>query len=74
MDGGRGVGFKLMYLHFSSCGISCLLFFIVFLTCVWNVLVVWKLFSCRESCILDWHYILGGMTIELPLSAGVIMA
>jgi len=78
MDGG-GAGFKLMYLRFSSCGISCLLFFIVFLTCVWNVLVgsvlvVWKLLSCRKSCILDWYCVFGRTTIELPLSAHVITA
>jgi hypothetical protein len=51
-------GFRLMYFHLESCGISVLLLLIVFLIRFWYVLVgsmdvVWKLFVCRKSCILD---------------------
>jgi hypothetical protein len=36
------------------------------------VLVFWKLFSLRKSCILD--CVVGSITMEFPLSARVIIA
>jgi len=47
----RAVGFRFMYFHFVSEGISVLLLFITFLTWDWNDFVglffeVWKLFVC----------------------------
>ena len=41
---------------------------------VGTVLFVWKLLSCKKSCILDWYCVFGRITIELPLSARVIIA
>jgi len=51
-------GFKLMYFHLKSCGISVLLLLIVVLIWVSHLLVgsvdvVWRLFVCRNERILD---------------------
>jgi hypothetical protein len=51
MDG--AVGFRFMYFHFDSEGISVLLLFITFLTWDWNDFVglffeVWKLLVCMN--------------------------
>ena len=69
-------GFKFIYFHLLSLGISVLCF-IVFLISVWNVLVgslavVMKLL-CRKSCVLDSYCCVGRMTMEFPLSALAIM-
>ena len=77
MDGTEG--FKLMYFHLFSRGISFMLIFTVFLIWAWKVLVgsmveVRKLFSCRKFCILDLCCWMGRMTKELPLSTTVIIA
>jgi hypothetical protein len=71
-------GFRLMHFHLVSCGISSLLSFI-FLIWVLKVLVgyvvlVWKSFACIKSCILESYYWMGRITMELPLSALVIIA
>jgi hypothetical protein len=41
---------------------------------VGSVLVAWKLLSFRKSCTLEWYCVFGRITIELPLSARVIIA
>jgi hypothetical protein len=66
-----GEGFKLIYFHLISHGISVLLVFIVFLIWAWkvfvgSVVVVWKLFSSRNFWILDSYCWIGRMTRELP--------
>jgi len=77
MEGAEG--FKFMYFHLLSLGLSVLLCFIVFFISVWNVLVgslvvVMKLFPCRKSCIVDSYCCVGSMTMEFPLSSLAIMA
>jgi hypothetical protein len=60
----RAVGFRFMYFHFVSEGISVLLLFITFLTWDWNDFVglffeVWKLFVCMNSSILNSYCVVG---------------
>ena len=77
MDG--AVGFRFMYFHFDSEGISVLLLFITFLTWDWNDFVglffeVWKSFVCKNFSILDSYCVVGRITKEFPLSAFAIIA
>jgi hypothetical protein len=77
MEGAEG--FKFMYIHLLSYGISVLLCFIMFLISAWNLLVVslvvvMKLLFCRKSCILDSYCCVGRMTMEFPLFALAIIA
>jgi len=56
MEGAEG--FRFMYFHLLSLGISVPLCFNVFLILVWkefvgSLVVVMKLFSCGKSCILE---------------------
>jgi len=67
-------GFKFMSLHFEFGGMRLGVWFMVFLTWFWNVLVgldvdVWKLLLLMKSCILDSYWGVGKMTREFPLSA-----
>jgi hypothetical protein len=72
-------GFRFMYFHLLSLGISVLLCFILFLISVCYVLVgslvvVMKLLPCRKFCILDSYCCVGRITMEFPLSTVGIMA
>ena len=72
-------GFMLMYFHLQSFGIRVVLSFIMFMIWVWNVLVgsvvaVWKLLLGIKFCILVSYCCVLSMTMELPLSASVIVA
>lgn len=67
-------GFRLMYFHLLSGGISVLLSVVVFLILAWKVMVgsvvaLLKLFSSRKFGILDSYCCMGSMTF-----ARVIMA
>ena len=72
-------GFRFMYFHWLSCGISALLCLTAFFISVWYVLVgsllvVMKFFPCRKSSILETYCCVGRITMEFPLSALAIMA
>ena len=54
----RAEGFRFMYFHLLSLGISVLLCFVVFLISAWeelvgSLVVVMNLFPCRKSCKLE---------------------
>ena len=77
MDG--AVGFRFMYLHLASEGMSVLLLLTIFLTWDWKAFVgslaeVLKWFVCMNSSILLSYCVVGKITRELPLSARVIIA
>ena len=74
----RAEGFTLMYFHPRSFEIRVVLSFIVFLIWVCNILVgsvvaVWKLLSTKLYILVS-YWCVGSITIELPLSAHVIIS
>jgi len=77
MDG--AVGFRFMYLHLASEGMSVLLLLTIFLTWDWKAFVGslaegLKWFVCMNSSTLLSYCVVGKITRELPLSARVIIA
>jgi len=72
-------GFMFVYFHLHSSGMRDVLSFIVCLIWFWNILVgsvvaVWKYLLCMKFCILVSYCCVGSTSMELPLSARVIMA
>jgi hypothetical protein len=72
------VGLRLTYLHMDSLGMKLMQLLMVFMVWFWKsfvefLVVDWKLFLSMESRIFELYCWFGSITMELPLSALVVV-